>query len=509
MPDDIAAADPTDTQPHLRRDLANRHIQLIAIGGAIGTGLFMGSGRTISLAGPAVMVVYGIIGFFVFFVLRAMGELLLSNLNYKSFVDFAADLLGPAAGFFVGWSYWFAWVVTGIADLVAITGYARFWWPGLPIWVPALVTVALILAVNLFSVRHFGELEFWFALIKVAAIVCLIAVGAILVATNFVSPHGVHATIENLWNDNGFFPTGFLGVVSGFQIAFFAYIGVELVGTAAAETADPRRTLPRAINAVPLRVAVFYIGALLAILAVVPWRQFASGESPFVTMFSLAGLAAAASVVNFVVVTAAASSANSGFFSTGRMLFGLADEGHAPAAFHQLNRGGVPAPALLLTAPLLLTSIPLLYAGRSVIGAFTLVTTVSSLLFMFVWAMIIISYLVYRRRHPQRSHRLGVQDARWRGDVLGRAGVFRVRDLDTYHRNRNRNRVGVVPAMVRAARRGLARHPAPAEPPQLWFSLPGRRGSSAARPRYGQACNENPRAAQTPKCGRRRASVSR
>ncbi|SGC60629.1 amino acid permease [Mycobacterium tuberculosis] len=402
MPDDIAAADPTDTQPHLRRDLANRHIQLIAIGGAIGTGLFMGSGRTISLAGPAVMVVYGIIGFFVFFVLRAMGELLLSNLNYKSFVDFAADLLGPAAGFFVGWSYWFAWVVTGIADLVAITGYARFWWPGLPIWVPALVTVALILAVNLFSVRHFGELEFWFALIKVAAIVCLIAVGAILVATNFVSPHGVHATIENLWNANGFFPTGFLGVVSGFQIAFFAYIGVELVGTAAAETADPRRTLPRAINAVPLRVAVFYIGALLAILAVVPWRQFASGESPFVTMFSLAGLAAAASVVNFVVVTAAASSANSGFFSTGRMLFGLADEGHAPAAFHQLNRGGVPAPALLLTAPLLLTSIPLLYAGRSVIGAFTLVTTVSSLLFMFVWAMIIISYLVYRRRHPQR-----------------------------------------------------------------------------------------------------------
>lgn len=435
-----------------------------------------------------------------------MGELLLSNLNYKSFVDFAADLLGPAAGFFVGWSYWFAWVVTGIADLVAITGYARFWWPGLPIWVPALVTVALILAVNLFSVRHFGELEFWFALIKVAAIVCLIAVGAILVATNFVSPHGVHATIENLWNDNGFFPTGFLGVVSGFQIAFFAYIGVELVGTAAAETADPRRTLPRAINAVPLRVAVFYIGALLAILAVVPWRQFASGESPFVTMFSLAGLAAAASVVNFVVVTAAASSANSGFFSTGRMLFGLADEGHAPAAFHQLNRGGVPAPALLLTAPLLLTSIPLLYAGRSVIGAFTLVTTVSSLLFMFVWAMIIISYLVYRRRHPQR-HTDSVY--KMPGDVLGRAGVFRVRDLDTYHRNRNRNRVGVVPAMVRAARRGLARHPAPAEPPQLWFSLPGRRGSSAARPRYGQACNENPRAAQTPKCGRRRASVSR
>ena len=261
---------------------------------------------------------------------------------------------------------------------------------------------ALILMLNLFSVRNFGEAEFWFALIKVVAIVCFIGVGAILLATNFVSPQGHRATVANLWNDGGFFATGFMGVVSGFQIAFFAFVGVELVGTAAAETVSPRRTLPRAINAVPLRVAIFYIGALLAILTVVPWRQFASGESPFVMMFSLAGLAAAASIVNFVVITAAASAANSGVFSTGRMLFGLADEGSAPAPFRRLNRGGVPALALLLTAVLLLTSIPLLYVGGSVMGAFTLVTTISSLLFMFVWAMIVVSYLVYRRRHVQR-----------------------------------------------------------------------------------------------------------
>lgn len=398
----IEATPPAAAVPHLHRGLANRHIQLIAIGGAIGTGLFMGSGRTISLAGPAVLVVYAVIGFFVFFVLRAMGELLLSNLNYKSFVDFVSDLLGPAAGFFMGWSYWFAWIVTGIADLVAITGYSRFWWPDLPQWLPALVTVAVILAVNLVSVRYFGEIEFWFALIKIAAILCLIVIGVFLVATHFVSPQGTHAAIGNLWNDGGFFSTGFMGVVSGFQIAFFAYIGVELVGTAAAETVDPRRTLPRAINAVPLRVAIFYLGALLAILAVVPWRHFAGGESPFVRMFSLAGLAAAASIVNFVVMTAGASSANSGIFSTGRMLYGLADEGNAPALFRRLNRGGVPAAGLLVTAPLLLTSIPLLYAGGSVIGAFTLVTTISALLFMFVWTMIIVSYLVYRRRHPQR-----------------------------------------------------------------------------------------------------------
>jgi D-serine/D-alanine/glycine transporter len=388
--------------PHLHRGLANRQIQLIAIGGAIGTGLFMGSGRTISQAGPAVLVVYAIIGFFVFFVLRAMGELLLSNLKYKSFVDFAADLLGPAAGFFVGWSYWFAWVVTGIAEIVAITGYSQYWWPDLPAWVPAVITIGLILAFNLFSVRNFGEIEFWFSLIKIAAILGLIVTGVVLVSTNFVSPHGNRATFGNLWNDGGFFATGFTGVVSGFQIAFFAFVGVELVGTAAAETANPRRTLPRAINAVPMRVAIFYVAALLAILAVVPWRQFESGESPFVAMFSLAGLGAAASVVNFVVITSAASSANSGVFSTGRMLFGLADEGNAMAIFRRLNRGGVPAPALLCTAPLLLTAIPLLYASGSVMGVFTLITTVSSLLFMFVWALIIISYLVYRRRHPQR-----------------------------------------------------------------------------------------------------------
>jgi len=191
-------------------------------------------------------------------------------------------------------------------------------------------------------------------------------------------------------------------VVSGFQIAFFAFVGVELVGTAAAETANPRRTLPRAINAVPVRVAVFYIAALLAILVVIPWRRFSSGESPFVMMFSLAGLGAAASMVNFVVITSAASSVNSGVFSTGRMLFGLADEGSAPLIFRRLNRGGVPAPALFVTAPLLLTSVPLLYAGDSVIDVFTLVTTVASLLFLFVWTMIIVSYFVYARRHADR-----------------------------------------------------------------------------------------------------------
>ena len=388
--------------PHLHRGLSNRHVQLIAIGGAIGTGLFLGSAKTISHAGPAVVLVYGIVGFFIFFVLRAMGELLLSNLNYKSFVDVAADLLGPAAAFFMGWSYWLAWVVTGTAEVVAIAGYLQFWWPGLPAWLAASLTVGLILLLNLSGVRNFGEIEFWFALVKVAAIVCFIVAGAILLATNYVSPQGHRATIENLWNDGGFLATGFTGAISAFQIASFAFVGVELIGIAAAETVDPGRTLPRAINAVPLRVGIFYVGALLAILAVVPWRDFTTGESPFVMMFSLIGLSAAASIVNFVVITAAASAANSGVFSTGRMLFGLADEGSAPATFGRLSRDGVPSNALLATAVLMLAAIPLLYVDGSVISAFSLLTVVASVLFIFVWALIVVSYLVYRRRHARR-----------------------------------------------------------------------------------------------------------
>src|SRR4051812_38636956 len=196
-------------EPHLARQLSNRHIQLIAIGGAIGTGLFMGSGKTISVAGPSVIFVYMIIGFMLFFVMRAMGELLLSNLEYKSFSDFAADLLGPWAGFFTGWTYWFCWVVTGIADVIAISGYARELVPGIPLWIPGLATVGILLLLNLPTVKAFGETEFWFALIKIVAIVALIATGLVLIATNFSSAAGP-AAFSNLWSHGGFFPNEFM-----------------------------------------------------------------------------------------------------------------------------------------------------------------------------------------------------------------------------------------------------------------------------------------------------------
>lgn len=243
----------------LHRGLSNRHIQLIAIGGAIGTGLFMGSGRAISMAGPSVIFVYMLIGAVIFLVLRAMGEILLSNLRYKSFSDFTTDLVGPMAGFFLGWSYWFMWVVTAVADIIAIVGYLHMWWPDLQPWIPALAVIGVLLTLNLVSVKNFGEIEFWFSMIKIVAIVALIIVGGGMIAVGFTSPSGAQASVANLWNDGGMFPNHFIGFLGAFQIAVFAFMGSELVGTTAAETQDPEKTLPKAINAVPVRIMVFYV----------------------------------------------------------------------------------------------------------------------------------------------------------------------------------------------------------------------------------------------------------
>ncbi len=397
----VAAVEQEPTEQSLRRNLTNRHIQLIAIGGAIGTGLFMGSGKTISLAGPSIIFVYMIIGFMLFFVMRAMGELLLSNLEYKSFSDFAADLLGPWAGYFTGWTYWFCWVVTGMADVVAITAYAQFWFPGLSDWVASLAVILLLLGLNLATVKMFGEMEFWFAMIKIVAIVALIVVGLVMVMMHFKSPTGVEASFAHLWNDGGWFPKGLSGFFAGFQIAVFAFVGIELVGTTAAETKDPEKSLPRAINSIPLRIIMFYVFALIVIMSVTPWSSVVPSKSPFVELFVLVGLPAAASLINFVVLTSAASSANSGVFSTSRMLFGLAQDGQAPKMFAKLSKRAVPAKGLTFSCMCLLGGVVMLMVNPSVIAAFTMITTVSAILFMFVWTIILCSYLAYRKNRPQ------------------------------------------------------------------------------------------------------------
>lgn len=386
----------------LNRHLTNRHIQLIAIGGAIGTGLFMGSGKTISLAGPSILFVYAIIGFVMFFVMRAMGELLLSNLKYKSFMDFANDLLGPMAGFFIGWTYWIAWIVTGCADLIAIAGYVKYLAPDIPSWLPALICIFLFLGLNLLTVKLFGEAEFWFSIIKIVAIVALIVIGIIFIVTGFETPSGTVTSLSNIWNDGGFFPMGLSGFVAGFQIAIFAFIGVELVGTTAAETKDIEKTLPKAINAIPIRVILFYIGALIVIMSVMPWRSIDPENSPFIVLFSFAGIAAAFTITYFVVITSAASSANSGIFSTSRMLFGLSVGHKAPKQFKKLSKAAVPANALIFSCMFLLPAVVLLYFdNQGILHAFTLVTTVSTILFVCVWSAILVAYIAFRRQRPE------------------------------------------------------------------------------------------------------------
>lgn len=394
---------PTGTTGELQRGLSNRHLQLIAIGGAIGTGLFLGSGKVISLTGPSILFIYAVIGCMMFFVMRALGELLLSNLNYKTFGDIAKDLIGPWAGFVVSWTYWLTWVVICVADIIAITSYVSYINPSIPNWVPALVSAVLLLILNLQPVKFFGEFEFWFSLIKIIAILALIVTGIVLLATGFVNPDtGTGASLAHLWDNGGLFPFGASGFLLGFQLGIFSFIGVELIGTAAAETANPQKNLPKAINSIVVRVLIFYIGALTIIMAITPWAELDPALSPFVTTFAYAGFGAAAMAINIVVLTSAASSANSGFYSGTRMMFALSKDGHAPRAFSFTDARGVPKRAVFFSSVFLFTAVPILIAGDSVIEAFTFVTSVASTFILFIWSMIVISYISYSRKHPDR-----------------------------------------------------------------------------------------------------------
>ncbi|CUR53431.1 D-serine/D-alanine/glycine transporter [Serratia symbiotica] len=388
------------SKKNLKRNLSNRHIQLMSIGGAIGTGLFMGSGKTINLTGPSIIIVYIIIGFILFFLMRAMGELLLSNLKYQSFNDFTSDLIGPWAGFFTGWTYWFCWLVTGIADIIAITSYTQFWFPNLSQCITSLIYITLLFCLNLITVKIFGETEFWFAIIKIIAIMSLIISGLIMIFMKFQSPLGIIASFSNLWNNGDFFPKGINGFFASFQIAIFSFVGIELVGTTAAETINPEKNLPRAINAIPLRIIMFYIFTLIIIMSVTPWNLIVTYKSPFVELFSIFGLPSSANIINFVVLTSAISSANSGIFSTSRMLFGLAKTGNAPKIFNNLSYQSIPINGLIFSCICLLSGTILIFLIPNIMIIFTLITTVSASLFIFIWSVILYSYLIYRKQYP-------------------------------------------------------------------------------------------------------------
>ncbi|TFZ27650.1 amino acid permease [Lactiplantibacillus plantarum] len=381
----------------LSRGLKSRHVQLIAIGGTIGTGLFLGAGQSIHLAGPAILIAYLVTGLVCFLLMRALGELLLSDLHTHSYIDFIKQYLGDKIGFVAGWTYWVCWITIAMAEITAAGEYMQFWWPKLPQWLPGLIILILLLGLNSINVSAFGETEFWFAIIKIAAILALIAVGIGMVLFSVKTPVG-HASLTNLVSYGGFMPHGIKGLVLSFQMVLFSFIGIEMVGMTASETANPKTVIPKAINDIPVRIILFYVGSLFFLMCMYPWQYFSAAHSPFVQVFTNLGIRSAAAIINFVVLTAAASSCNSALFSTGRMLFSLTYDGKSKFAKRMgtLSTRQVPRNALWFSTLVIGLSVilNLLMPGK----VFSLIASVSTTCFIFIWGAIVVAHIKYRRQ---------------------------------------------------------------------------------------------------------------
>ncbi|WP_083959963.1 amino acid permease [Streptoalloteichus hindustanus] len=370
---------------------------MIAIGGAIGVGLFLGVGGRLQFAGPGLMLSYAISGIAAFFVMRALGELVMHRPTAGSFVEYAREFVGPWAGYASGWMFWVNWAMTGIAEITAAALYVERWLPDVPQWITALVALAVLLSVNLLSVKLFGEMEFWFALVKALAIIAFLFVGLALVLTSSeVGDTGHRAGLHNLTDHGGFFPQGFPAVLMVLQGVVFAFAAIEMVGIAAGETDNPRKVVPKAINSVVWRIAFFYIGSVLLLTLVLPWTVYRSDESPFVTVFSAIGLPAAGDVMNAVVLTAALSSCNSGLYSTGRILRSLANRGEAPAFTARMSSRHVPYGGILFTAVIYLFGVFLNYWVPK--DAFDIAVNVASLGVITTWMTLLYSQIRFRRK---------------------------------------------------------------------------------------------------------------
>ncbi|MFG2458393.1 amino acid permease [Streptomyces sp. NPDC048523] len=385
---------PNASEEGYERGLGSRQVQMIAIGGAIGVGLFLNAGANIAKAGPSLILMYAVAGVIIFFIMRALGELLLYRPVSGSFAEYSREFLGPFFGYFTGWTYWLLWVVTGMAELTAAAIYVNYWFPAVPQWTTALVFLVVLFVANLISVKLFGEIEFWFSMIKVTALIGMIVIGLGVLTFGF-SAAGDTAAVSNLWAFDGFFPKGVGSSLMTLQGVMFAYLAVELVGVTAGESENPEKTLPKAINTLPWRIGLFYVGALTVILCVVKWTEFAAGVSPFVKAFAVIGIPAGAGIVNFVVLTAALSSCNSGMYSTGRMLRTLADSGEAPQAFNKLSVTRTPALAITVSVLFMGIGVVLNYVVPE--KAFGYVVSVATAAGIWTWLMILISHVRYRR----------------------------------------------------------------------------------------------------------------
>lgn len=381
----------------MRRGLNARHIRFMALGSAIGTGLFYGSAAAIQRAGPSVLLAYLIAGATVYLMMRALGEMAVHTPVAGSFGHYANRYLGRFAGFLTGWTYVFSMMMVCLADVTAFGIYMGLWFPDTPRWVWVLGIVLVIAAINLCSVRVFGELEFWLSLLKVVAIVAMIVAGfTVLVLGIRLGDAGGIASFANLWVHGGFFPNGLEGMVASFTIVIFAFGGIEVIGLTAGEAQNPQRMIPKAINSVPLRILLFYVLTLLVLMAIYPWSKIGSQGSPFVQIFSGLGIDSAASILNLVVISAAISAINSDIFCTGRMLYGMAGNGQAPASFGKLSAAGVPWMTVLVMTLALLFGVLLNYLLPNEL--FLLFASLVTFAVVWVWLMILFSQVAMRRQ---------------------------------------------------------------------------------------------------------------
>jgi len=387
---------------HLKRGLSSRQVQMIALGGTIGVGLFMGASSTIKWSGPSAIFAYLVAGLFLYLVMRAMGELVYLYPTTGSFANYASDYLHPVAGYVTAWSNIFQWIVVGMSEVIAVGQYMQYWWPDLPTWIPGVIVVVTLAAANLTSVKAFGEFEFWFAMIKVVTIILMIIAGFGLIF--FGLGNGGNAIgLGNLTEHGGFFPKGIVGFFFALSMVVGSYQGVELIGITAGETKDPQKNIKKAVNGVIWRILIFYIGAIFVIVTVYPWDQLGNVGSPFVATFAKVGITIAAGLINFVVITAAMSGCNSGIFSSSRMVYTLAQKGQMPRIFTKVMKTGVPFFAVLailigiFVGVILNIVLPLVIDGSE--NIFVYVYSASILPGMVPWFMILFSHIQFRRNH--------------------------------------------------------------------------------------------------------------
>ena len=376
----------------LKRELKNRHIQLIALGGAVGTGLFLGSASVLKAAGPSMILGYAIAGFIAFMIMRQLGEMVAEEPVAGSFSHFANRYWGRFAGFLSGWNYWVLYVLVSMAELTAVGQYVQYWWPHVPTWLTALVCFLAINGINLANVKSYGEAEFWFALIKVGAVIAMILFGGYLLWSGTGGPQ---ASVSNLWNDGGFFPHGFSGLFMMLAVIMFSFGGLELIGMTAAEADNPQKAIPKAVNQVIIRILIFYIGSLTVLLSLYPWSKVAAGGSPFVMIFEQIGAGATAHVLNFVVLTAALSVYNSSVYANSRMLLGLAEQGNAPVWLKKIDTRGVPVNATLFSAAATFACVILNYVLPG--EAFGILMSLVVAALVTNWAMISLTHMKFRQ----------------------------------------------------------------------------------------------------------------